>query len=238
MRVGRRARAARAGITSYLIYVRYTHVQLLGGHEDRLAPRPAGRARPRLSVNVMRMQAESGGLAGLLERRGIRPTRQRLRVLEALAGEPDDATVQEIHTRLLAAGERVGLATVYRTVAVLSEHGVIDTLSHRPGELCYRLCGDAHHHHLVCSECHRVVELPDCDLEPWLERISAAHGFVATDHRVEVTGVCAACRRRPSGVTSCNQAGLGKLSPKPPDGVLRSRSSPPRSLDEPGGKLE
>jgi Fur family transcriptional regulator, ferric uptake regulator len=71
---------------------------------------------------------------------------------------------------------------------------VIDAIPHRQSELCYRWCGSEHHHHLVCSSCHRVVELGDCELAPWLERASAEHGFVATGHRLEVAGLCAGCR--------------------------------------------
>src|SRR6476659_5273694 len=99
----------------------------------------------------------------LLVRRGLRPTRQRVAVLQALSDEPNDATAQEIHARLRGGQDAVGLATVYRTLALLSEEGLVDTLMHHPGEACYRLCGDGHHHHLVCRECHRVVELGDCD---------------------------------------------------------------------------
>jgi Fur family transcriptional regulator, ferric uptake regulator len=115
-------------------------------------------------------------------------------VLDALGHEPNDATAQEIHAELLRRGRGTGLATVYRTLSLLSERGVVDALMHSRGETCYRLCGDEHHHHLVCSECHRVVEIADCDLEGWLERVSASHGFVATSHRLEATGVCSACR--------------------------------------------
>jgi Fur family transcriptional regulator, ferric uptake regulator len=125
---------------------------------------------------------------------GVRPTRQRLAVAEELMGERDDVTAQELHARLRERGERLGLATVYRTLGLLAKAGAVDQLSHRPGELCYRWCGDEHHHHLVCDRCHRVVELADCDLDGWLERLSAEHGFVPTGHRLDVTGVCAGCR--------------------------------------------
>ena len=124
----------------------------------------------------------------------VRPTRQRVRVLTELMGERNDVTAQELHDRLRSGGEKLGLATVYRTLGLLAEAGIIDSLSHRPGELCYRWCGQGHHHHLVCSSCHHVVELADCKLDPWLERISSTHGFVTTGHRLEVSGLCAACR--------------------------------------------
>lgn len=129
----------------------------------------------------------------VLAERGIRSTRQRLRVLEALLAEPNDATAQEIHESLRKRRERIGLATVYRTLALLSEQGIVDVLMHRPGEACYRLCSDGHHHHLTCSECHQVVELGECELEPWLRRLGGAHGFTVTNHAVEVTGICTAC---------------------------------------------
>jgi Fur family transcriptional regulator, ferric uptake regulator len=131
----------------------------------------------------------------LLSAKGIRATRQRRLVLEALAEEPNDATAQRLFEALRARGERIGLATVYRTLGLLSSRGVVDALMHHPGEVCYRLCGDDHHHHLTCSECHQVVELGDCELEPWLDRLAGAHGFAVTGHAVEVTGICADCRR-------------------------------------------
>ena len=125
---------------------------------------------------------------------GIRATRRRLQVLEALEAEPNDATAQEIFEMLRARGDPIGLATVYRTLGLLSSHGVVDALVHRPGEVCYRLCGDEHHHHLTCTECHQVVELGECELDPWLDRLGSAHGFAVTGHAVEVTGICTDCR--------------------------------------------
>jgi Fur family ferric uptake transcriptional regulator len=114
-------------------------------------------------------------------------------VLGALASR-DDATAQQIHALLVEARARVGLATVYRTLATLAENGVVDTLMHHRGEACYRLCGEGHHHHLVCSGCHRVVELGGCELDPWLADLAAEHGFALEGHTVEVSGRCPACR--------------------------------------------
>ena len=140
------------------------------------------------------MDASATQARRLLAELGVRATPQRVRILAELARERDDLTAQELHARLRRRGERLGLATVYRTLALLAGEGAIDTLAHHPGELCYRWCGDDHHHHLVCSRCHRVVELGGCDLGSWLDRVAAAHGFVATAHRLEVAGLCAPCR--------------------------------------------
>ena len=134
---------------------------------------------------------------GLLRAKGLRPTRQRIELLEELASEPNDVTAQELWRRLND-GRRanVGLATVYRTLALLREHDVIDVLHHHGDEVCYRLCGEAHHHHLMCRSCHRVVELDECELEGWVERLAASHGFVAPSHQLEIEGVCESCARR------------------------------------------
>jgi len=132
--------------------------------------------------------------AAFLARNRIKPTPQRLLVVEELAREDNDVTAAELHDRLRRNGRNIGLATVYRTLALLHERDAVDTFSHHAGELCYRLCADVHHHHLVCTKCHRVVELPDCDLEQWVKRQAKQYGFAATGHELEISGLCAHCR--------------------------------------------
>jgi Fur family ferric uptake transcriptional regulator len=130
----------------------------------------------------------------LLRAHGLRVTDQRLEVLGELADERDDVTAQVLWRRLRDRGSLTGLATVYRTLSLLHEKGVIDALSHHGTELCYRLCNDEHHHHMVCSSCHAVVEVDSCGLDPWLADVAARHKFVVTDHTVEITGLCGSCR--------------------------------------------
>jgi Fur family ferric uptake transcriptional regulator len=129
-----------------------------------------------------------------LTRSGLRPTRGRVAVLEELSREADDATAQALHGRLRRRGKRVGLATVYRALHDLSGADVIDALPHGPGETCYRLCGEGHHHHLVCSSCHRIVELTGCRVGPWVRRAAEEKGFEPTEHHLEIVGLCGACR--------------------------------------------
>jgi len=133
-------------------------------------------------------------LPALLAEHGVRATPRRLEVLEELARERDDVTAQSLWSRLRERDSRTGLATVYRTLALLSEKGVVDVLSHHGGEQCYRLCGGEHHHHLLCERCHRVVEVQECGLDDWVAAAAKQHGFVATEHRVEIVGLCADCR--------------------------------------------
>jgi Fur family transcriptional regulator, ferric uptake regulator len=147
-----------------------------------------------LNVAMLGDVRASKQAVAFLARHGIQETPQRVLVVQELAREHNDVTAAGLHDRLRRKGANVGLATVYRTLALLQERSAVDTFSHHAGELCYRLCADDHHHHLVCTGCHRVVELPDCDLEPWVKRQARRHGFAATGHEVEIRGLCAECR--------------------------------------------
>lgn len=128
-----------------------------------------------------------------LRAHGLRATRQRLAVLDELLLEPNDVTAQQLYDRLRERSQRIGLATVYRTLDALAHAGVIEPLAHFREALCYRVCRDGHHHHLVCTECHSIIELTGCELDEPLARAAAEHGFVATGHQLEVSGVCASC---------------------------------------------
>jgi Fur family ferric uptake transcriptional regulator len=128
-----------------------------------------------------------------LQARGLRATHQRVRVLETLMGLEGDITAQALHERLGREQPAIGLATVYRTLTALEQAGVIDALQHGHGT-CWRFCAPGHHHHLTCVSCHRVVELHDCEVGDWADRIATEHGFSGVQHLVELSGTCAACR--------------------------------------------
>lgn len=123
---------------------------------------------------------------------GLRPTRQRLTVLAALRGRTDAVTAQTLHMELRQAGEPVGLTTVYRTLTALAEADLLDTFE-REGEQAFRLCGDRHHHHLVCELCHGVEEITAEEVERWVGEIARRRRFQVTGHRADIFGLCHAC---------------------------------------------
>ena len=129
-----------------------------------------------------------------LREAGLRATRQRLTVLEALRGRGDTVTAQDLHMELRQAGEPIGLTTVYRTLSALAEAGFLDTFV-REGEQAFRPCGDIHHHHLVCETCNSVEEITAEEGERWVHEVAEARGFTVTGHRADIFGVCAACQR-------------------------------------------
>jgi len=130
---------------------------------------------------------------------GPRPrlTRQK-RAVATLLDETDEFTsAQDLHARLRASGERIGLATVYSQLRALAGAGEIDSVRGNSGETLYRRCGSPlHHHHIVCRRCGRAVELDAPELESLARRLGEEHGFAELDHVVEISGVCAQCAER------------------------------------------
>lgn len=132
-------------------------------------------------------------LAALLASHQLRVTEQRIIVLDAMMHERNDVTAQALYARLRTQHPKLGLATVYRTLATLADAGVLDRLHHDDSGTCYRYCEPGHHHHLVCRTCHAVVELRDCDLDTWATRVGRKHGFKNVEHAVELEGTCGQC---------------------------------------------
>lgn len=121
-----------------------------------------------------------------------RKTEQRAAIVTALQHSDRALTAQELHDDL----RDVGLATVYRNLGRLAEDGEIDAIRRPNGETAYRACGAGHHHHLICRECGRVVELHDCSLDDWSRKIAKKHGFVGVEHQAELLGTCERCATR------------------------------------------
>jgi Fur family transcriptional regulator, ferric uptake regulator len=128
------------------------------------------------------------------EPRAVRPTRQRRAVAAALDTFDDFRSAQEIHDRITAQGDSVGLATVYRTLGTLAEAGEVDMLRTEDGEAIWRRCSESHHHHLVCRSCGTTIEVEGPTVEAWTRSIAADHGFSDISHTLEIFGTCPACR--------------------------------------------
>ena len=122
-----------------------------------------------------------------------RQTKQRAALATALESTPEFVSAQDLHTRLAEAGTKVALATVYRNLQAMAADGEIDVLRTSEGECVYRACSVGHHHHLVCRECGRTVEIDGPAVERWAAAMSTEHGFTDVTHTVEIFGRCADC---------------------------------------------
>ncbi len=122
-----------------------------------------------------------------------RRTRQRTAVTEILTDQSDFRTAQHIHDDLRAHGESIGLSTVYRTLQLMVDSGELDMIRINGGEAAYRRCSTGHHHHLVCRNCGRTVEVLGPTVEKWASAVAAGHGFRDIAHDLEIFGTCADC---------------------------------------------
>ena len=125
---------------------------------------------------------------------GVRSTRQRTAVMTALDELDEFRSTQEIHDYLRQRGDAVGLTTVYRTLTALAEADEVDVIVREDGESVYRRCSATHHHHLVCRQCGRTVEVEGPAVERWADAVALEHGFTDVSHTLELFGLCASCR--------------------------------------------
>lgn len=126
---------------------------------------------------------------------GLRVTRQRTAVLEALQDRTDALSAQELYLEFRQQGAPIGLSTVYRALESLEGAGLLDVLQ-RDGEAAYRFCSADHHHHLICTGCNEVEELEAGLVEEWVRKVSDAHTFEVTGHRADIYGRCRRCTRQ------------------------------------------
>ncbi|MEO6204323.1 MAG: Fur family transcriptional regulator [Mycobacteriales bacterium] len=128
-----------------------------------------------------------------LRARGYRLTPQRQLVLEAV-GELGHSTPEEISTAVRRTASGVNISTVYRTLELLEELGLVQHTHLGHGAPTYSVCGDDDHVHLVCRDCDGVEEVPTALVEDVVARLSAERGFAVDVSHFALFGRCRSCR--------------------------------------------
>lgn len=125
-----------------------------------------------------------------LEARGYRVTPSRRAVIAAILQQKEHFTVDD-----LLACRGAGRATVFRTMRLLTELGVVCRVLMEDGSLHYRVSErGSHHHHSVCSECGTVQELDQCAIDGVVRELTGGTGFEVEGHWLELYGKCSKCR--------------------------------------------
>ena len=131
-----------------------------------------------------------------LKRAGLKATLPRVRILEILdAGDDRHVSAEDVYRSLLAAGESIGLATVYRVLTQFEQAGLVIRHNFDAGSAVFELAAGEHHDHLVCVRCDRVTEFVDETIERRQRKIAAEAGYSMTDHSLIIYGICADCQR-------------------------------------------
>ena len=138
---------------------------------------------------------EMSALTSRLRGQSRKITGPRAAILDVLRHHPHPLTNKEILAALADRG--CNLATIYRSMHLLEKMGMVKRFDFGDGAARFELIGDgndAHHHHLVCTQCSEVVDIQECFPGRIERRIAAANGFKAVTHKLEFFGLCPDCQ--------------------------------------------
>jgi Fur family transcriptional regulator, ferric uptake regulator len=125
----------------------------------------------------------------LCAEKGLRITEQRKVIARVLSDAEDHPDVEALHLRAAAIDPGISIATVYRTVRLFEEAGILERHDFGDGRSRYEAAAEAHHDHLIDVETGRVIEFVDPELEALQKMIAEKLGFRLVDHRMELYGV-------------------------------------------------
>ncbi|MBN9525322.1 MAG: transcriptional repressor [Alphaproteobacteria bacterium] len=128
-------------------------------------------------------------LIDLCLQKGLRMTDQRRVIARVLGEAHDHPDVDELYRRASAIDNRISIATVYRTVRLFEEAGILSRLDFGDGRSRYEEVPTEHHDHLIDTKTGRVIEFHNDELEALQERIARELGYKLVDHRMELYGI-------------------------------------------------
>jgi Fur family ferric uptake transcriptional regulator len=139
-------------------------------------------------------------LRAYVAKKGLKYTRQRELIAEVFFGSKGHLRVEDLLDRARALDPQVSLATVYRTMKLLTECGLASARQFGDGHTRYEPSDaqEHHHDHLICKRCGLIVEFCSPDIEELQETVAAEKGFIVTEHKMELYGLCARCQRESS----------------------------------------
>ncbi|WP_419907418.1 Fur family transcriptional regulator [Hoeflea sp.] len=121
--------------------------------------------------------------------RGMRMTEQRRVIARVLEGSADHPDVEELYRRSVEVDPNISISTVYRTMKLFEDAGIVERLDFRDGRSRYETVPDEHHDHLIDLKSGRVIEFQSEEIEALQEKIARKHGFRLVDHRLELYGI-------------------------------------------------
>jgi len=131
-----------------------------------------------------------------IKQAGLKVTLPRVKILKILeTSERRHLTAEDVYKELLARGEEIGLATVYRVLTQFEGAGLVRRQHFEGGQSVFELDRGDHHDHLVCIKCGKVVEFVDDVIEHRQRRAAEERGFTLSDHSLVIYGVCRDCTK-------------------------------------------
>ncbi len=132
--------------------------------------------------------------AEFIEKKGLKSTRQRNDIIKTFLKSDGHLSVEDLHHEVQKINPRIGYATVYRTLKLLTESGLAVERNFDDGFTRYeQISPDEHHDHLICLGCGEIVEFEDEGIETLQEEVAGKHGFRVVTHNLEMYGYCNKC---------------------------------------------
>jgi Fur family ferric uptake transcriptional regulator len=128
---------------------------------------------------------------------GLKRTRQRDLIATVFFQEEGHISIEELCAKVRTLDRRISVATVYRSMRLFAESGLVQARKFSGGHTCYEVAG-AHHDHLICTQCGFIVEFEDGQIEALQAVVAKRHGFFILSHKMEIYGLCKDCRPRDS----------------------------------------
>ncbi|WP_338670155.1 Fur family transcriptional regulator [Pseudodesulfovibrio methanolicus] len=143
------------------------------------------------------MKAPQEVFAEYLANENLKMTPQRRIILDTLLKKNDHLSSEELYALVKKRDASIGQATVYRTLKLLSDSGLIEPLDFADGVTRYEPCyGKDHHDHLICEKCGKNIEIVDEVIERRQEQLAREHGFTLIRHKMYLYGLCPECRKK------------------------------------------
>lgn len=135
-------------------------------------------------------------LKKVVKQRGLKYTEQREIILEVLLNAPGHLSAEDVYNevKLNHPDSNIGIATVYRALGFLEEVRLITSISFGTDGKKYETNTKSHHDHLICTECGKIVEFMDEEIEKRQEKIAQENGFKVTNHVMQLLGLCSNCK--------------------------------------------
>ncbi len=133
-----------------------------------------------------------------LKRKNMKITRTRLDLIDLIADYNKHFEIEELVNWITSRTDRkVSRSTIYRTIKLLEEFGVIKEVIKKDNKTIYEfVVGRAHHDHLVCIECGKIIEFVSEDIEKMQDEVCRAYSFKPIHHRLEIFGLCKDCQEK------------------------------------------
>lgn len=135
-------------------------------------------------------------LSRYMAEHGLKSTRQRSLIIDSFFALGGHLSVEELWSRVRQEDNKVSVATVYRTMKLLSDCGLAHARNFGDGQTRYEAAvGRDHHDHLICTRCGQIIEFENDRIEQLQDAVAQSHGFKVLSHKMELYGLCVECQR-------------------------------------------